>query len=251
MTDCPDRLHKFLQETTKKKEDGTEEADNLMLHEVVYLKEQKVKPSSFDIDPDSIHLWYLDNGASNHMSANRLFFFEFDEKIKGMVKFGDDSRIEIQGKGSIRFLLKNGDKKVLNNVYFIPDLKSNIISLGQTTEAGCEVHMKDDHLIQYDRNENLVVKTKRSKNRLYRVTIDVESIKCLQLIGSNEANKWNSRLGNVNVETMKLMANKELVVGLHKMTLEKETCGSCLRGKQTQQSFPQVSTYRATQPLGW
>jgi len=100
-----------------------------------------------------------------------------------VVKFGDDSRIEIQGKGSIRFLLKNGDKKVLNNVYFIPDLKSNIISLGQTTEAGCEVFMKDDHLIQYDRNINLVVKTKRSKNQLYKVTIDVECIKWLQLIG--------------------------------------------------------------------
>jgi len=45
------------------------------------------------------------------------------------------------------------------------------------------------------------------------------------------------------------MANKELVVGLPKMSIEKETCGSCLRGKQTQQSFPQASTYRATQPL--
>ena len=56
-----------------------------MLHEVVYLNKQKVKPSSFDIDQDSIHLWYLDNGASNHMSGNQLFFFELDETIKGMV----------------------------------------------------------------------------------------------------------------------------------------------------------------------
>ena len=227
----------------------TEEADNLMLHEVVYLNEQKVKPSSFDIDQDSDFLWYLDNGASNHMSGNRSFFFELDETIKGMVKFGDDSRIKIQGKGLIRFLLKNGDKKVLNSVYFIPDLKSNIISLGQATEAGCEVRMKDDHLILHDRNENLIVRTKRSKNRLYKVTIDVEIIRCFQVAGSSETNRWHSRLGHVNVETIKLMDNKKLVLGLPSISMEKETCGSCLRGKQTRQSFPQASTYRATQPL--
>lgn len=64
-------------------------ADNLMLHEVVFLNEQKVEASSFESDQDSLDLWYLDNGASNHMSGNRLFFFELDETIKGMVKLSD------------------------------------------------------------------------------------------------------------------------------------------------------------------
>ena len=66
------------------------------------------------------------------------------------MRFGDDSRIDIAGKGSIRFIFKNGEKKVLHNVYFISDLKSNVISLGQATEAGCEVRMKDDFLVLYD-----------------------------------------------------------------------------------------------------
>lgn len=146
MSNCPGKLLKF-QETVEKKDDDTQEADNLVLHEIVYLNGQKVKTSSFDIDQDSTYLWYLDNRASNHMSGYRLFFFDLDETIKGMVKFGDDIHIEIKGKGSVRFLLKNGDRKVLNNVYFIPSLKSNIISLRQVREAGCEVHMKNDHQI--------------------------------------------------------------------------------------------------------
>lgn len=45
------------------------------------------------------------------------------------------------------------------------------------------------------------------------------------------------------------MADKELVVGLPKMVMDKGTCASCLKGKQTRQSFPQASMYRATQPL--
>ena len=104
-----------------------------MVHEVVYLNEQKVNPSIFESDHDNKNLWYLDNRASNHMSGNRLFFHTMDEKITGKVRFGDDSHVDIKGKGSIPFVFSGGAKKILNNVYYIPALKSNIVSLGQAT----------------------------------------------------------------------------------------------------------------------
>ena len=59
------------------------------------------------------NLWYLDNGASNHMSGNYIFFYKLDESITGNVCFGDDSHIDMKGKSSIRFVLKGGEKKVL------------------------------------------------------------------------------------------------------------------------------------------
>ena len=142
VTDCPDRLLK-LQETQETKEEETHEADELMLNEVVFLNEEKVKPNTFETDLDKTNVWYLDNGASNHMSGDQSYFTTLDETITGKVKFGDDSRIDIRGKGSITFRFKSGVKKVMSNVYFIPALKSNIISLGQATEAGCEVRMKE------------------------------------------------------------------------------------------------------------
>ena len=42
---------------------------------------------------------------------------------------------------------KDGGRKIINDVYFIPALKSNIISLGQATESGCEVMMRENYLI--------------------------------------------------------------------------------------------------------
>ena len=166
-----------------------------------------------------------------------------------MVRFGDDSRIEIKVKGSVWFLLRDGGKKVLNNVYFIPGLKSNIISLGQATEVGCEVRTKDEILTLYDRNGELVVRTRRSKNRLYKVIIEVKITKCLQLESTKEMTVWHAWLGHVNYETMKTMANKELVAGIPKILGSKETCASCLRGKQTRRAFPQATGYRATKAL--
>ena len=246
--DCPDLKLKF-QETIEKKDEDTLEADTLMMNEVVFLNERKVNPSTFETAGDTKDVWYLDNGASNHMSGNRLFFYELDETITGKVRFGDDSRVDIVGKGSVRFVFKGGDKKVLNNVYYIPTLKSNIVSLGQATEVGCEVNMKGNTLTLLDRTGQLMVKTTRSNNRLYKVSLNVETVKCLQLKASTNSAMWHERLGHINKDTIRLMVNKDTVVGVPDIGHIIETCDSCLRGKQTRKSFPQATTYRASKPL--
>lgn len=166
-----------------------------------------------------------------------------------MVRFGGDSRIKIKGKGSIKFILKGGDKKVLSNVYYIPGLRSNIVSLGQTTEAGCKVSMKEDVLKLLDRSGQLMIKCTRSKNRLYIVILQADILKYLQITATSEFSKWHARLGHLNDETMKMMMNRDLVVGIPKMTIEKKTCVSFLLGKQTGKPFPQSTSYRATVPL--
>lgn len=183
------------------------------------------------------------------MSGNRLFFYRLDESITGVVQFGDDSHINIKGKGSIKFILKGGEKKSLNNVYFIPGLRSNIVSLGQATEAGCEIRMKDDILLLFDRTGELMIKISRSKNRLYKVNLKADVIRCLQAAKISDSSRWHARLGHVNAETMKTMISKELVTGLPDIIVERETCVSCLLGKQTRRSFPQATTYRATRLL--
>lgn len=63
-----------------------------------------MRPSKFETHTDEDNVWYLDNRASNHMCGKREYFTKLDEKITGKGRFGDDSRINIEGKGSIRFI---------------------------------------------------------------------------------------------------------------------------------------------------
>ena len=245
---CPDRLLK-LQEAYENRADETQEADGLLMHEVVYLNEKNIKLKEFEANSESENVWYLDNGASNHMTGRRDYFKTMDETITGKVRFGDDSRIDIKGKGSILFVSQNGDKKILADVYYIPDLKSNIISLGQATESGCEVRMKEEQLTLCDKEGKLIVQAKRSKNRLYKVIMNIVDLKCLQAAAKPESTIWHARLGHIGKQSMRAMMKDQMVIGLPEFKIESETCASCLLGKHARSPFPNATSYRATQAL--
>ena len=86
--------------------------------------------------------WYLDSGASNHMTGSKEAFSELDNDVTGTVKFGDGSRVAIQGRDTIIFRCQNGEHRTLKDVYYIPQLRSSIISIGQLDERGSEVLIK-------------------------------------------------------------------------------------------------------------
>ena len=71
----------------------------------------------------------------------------------------------------------------------------------------------------------------------------------LYLSSTTETNHWHSRLGHINFESLKGMIQKDLVLGLPNINIEKEVCGSCLLGKQARHSFPKATTYRAAEVL--
>lgn len=108
------------------------------------------------------------------------------------------------------------------------------------------MRLKGEYLNMHDHDGKLLVKARRSKIRLYNVCMGIKESMGLLMTAINESNRWHVRLGHINLETMKAMIQRELVVGIPQIIIEKEVCGLCLLGKQTRQSFPQSSMYRAT-----
>jgi hypothetical protein len=68
-------------------------------------------------------------------------FADLDCSIQGSIKFGDESIVEICGIGSMVFVAKNSEQKLLHGVYYIPTLQNSIISLGQLDEGGSRVEI--------------------------------------------------------------------------------------------------------------
>ena len=72
------------------------------------------------------------------MTGNEEFFESLDRSIKSEVKLGNNEIVEVSGKGTINVITKHG-KKSISDVYFVPGLKHNLISVGHLSQKGYRV----------------------------------------------------------------------------------------------------------------
>ena len=121
------------------------------------------------------------------MTGRREFFTKLDSSVRGSVKFGDASGMEIKGIGSITFTAVSSEHRLLIEVYYIPTLRNSIISLGQLDKNGLRVVVEDGVMRIWDRRRRLLAKVTRSANRLYALNVQVAQPLCLAARRDDEA----------------------------------------------------------------
>uniref|UniRef100_A0ACD5Z920 Uncharacterized protein n=1 Tax=Avena sativa TaxID=4498 RepID=A0ACD5Z920_AVESA len=212
----------------------------------VFLHEEKVVPK---LSGEQSKLWYLDTGASNHMTGCEGKFSELDKSVKGKVKFGDGSLVEIEGRGSALFIAESGEHRVLTEVYHIPKLRSNIISLGQLDENGCKYTADDGLMTVWDRERKVLARVKRSRNRLYILKIEQANPECLFTRTAEEPWLWHARYGHINFHALRSLASKQMVRGFPQLDHVNQVYDGCMIAKHRRAPFPAQTEYRATDAL--
>ncbi|KAL4565654.1 hypothetical protein LXL04_029757 [Taraxacum kok-saghyz] len=112
---------------------GFEEDEEVMLMDEVTVEENAFMAGTCGRDKGM--LWFLDSGCSHHMCGNKDRFFDFDLDFSNFVKLGNDTRMMVTRKGNVKLFL-NGSTYVINDVYYVPDLKNNLLSIGQLQQKG-------------------------------------------------------------------------------------------------------------------
>ncbi|KAI5443468.1 hypothetical protein KIW84_012204 [Lathyrus oleraceus] len=125
------------------------------------------------------NVWYLDSRASNHMCGHKHLFKEMRKIEDGNVSFGDASKVKVEGKGTIRYLQKDGLIGSIQDVYYVPNLKTNILSLGQLTEKVYSILMKERILHLKDKLGHLIARVEMERNRMYKLNLINVREKCL------------------------------------------------------------------------
>ena len=70
------------------------------------------------------------------MTSKRSMFKELDESHKIEVKLGDNKKIQVEGNGIVAIRNGHGKMKLLHNVFFVPSLAHNLLSVGQLMVGG-------------------------------------------------------------------------------------------------------------------
>lgn len=196
-------------------------------------------------------VWFLDSGCSNHMTGNKQWFVKLDEQFSHSVKLGNNLRMPVKGKGSIRLEVE-GVTQVISEVYYVPELKNNLLSIGQLQEKGLAILIQNGECRVYHPRRGLIMHTHMTSNRMFVVLVNVvphASSACLGVRSDDIGELWHNRYGHLSITGLNLLQRKELVQGLPKFRVSTNICTSCMKGKQHRKIIPKKSKWRATQQL--
>ena len=95
-------------------------------------------------DAESKDVWYVDSGASNHMTYHQNWFTEMKEPGKpGYVETEDDTMHPIEHVGNVPLSMEDGKGKYMADVLHVPTITKNLVFVGQMVEQGLQVRFNE------------------------------------------------------------------------------------------------------------
>jgi len=73
------------------------------------------------------------------MKGNKKFFSSLDCSATTEIKLGDHTCVPTEGKGPVLVLTKQNKRKFIEDVFYVPNLKVNLLSVGQLMQNGYDV----------------------------------------------------------------------------------------------------------------
>ena len=128
--------------------------------------------------------WILDSSCTYHMCPHKEWFFKFEEVDGGVVYMGSGDVSYITGMSSIQLRNYDGSIRVLIDVWYVPKLKKNFISLGALESKGLVVIIQDGVLIVI--LDTLLVMKGTRRNNLYYYNSSIEIGVMATVPGSSE-----------------------------------------------------------------
>ena len=145
---------------------------------------------------------YLDSGCSRHMTGDNTLFKVFESKKGGNVTFGDGSKSQIKGKGTISLL---GLLDIANMLY-VEGLRVNLLRLSLICDQAFMVlFSKGKCLVLNELGEQLISGI-RTLDNCYALVPDAE-ILCNSIQMPSE-DLWHQRIGHASYKQLSIVSKK-------------------------------------------
>lgn len=156
----------------------------------------------------------------------------------------------VQGKGNVQLHL-NGVSHIITEVFYVPELKNNFLSIGQLQERGLAILMHAEMAKIYHPDRGLIIQTSMYANRMFVLLANTQEQKpaCFHTSSQDVTHLWHCRYGHLSYRGLKTLQTKNMVCGLPQLAPTSVMCTVCLVGKQHRDNIPKKSAWTATEKL--
>lgn len=185
--------------------------------------------------------WYIDSGASMHMTTNKQWLYNIRDQLEiTEIVIADKSKISVECCGEVKITTVVNNTKFhipVTDVLYVPSLATNLLSVSQLIKKGNKVSFEGNHCII--RNQmNEIVATADSVEGVYK--LNITEVDCL--LTSVSGNVWHRRFAHLNGSDLQKMKDGA-VVGLtytDEPKASKTSCIVCCEGKQARLPFSHI-----------
>lgn len=154
-------------------------------------------------------------------------------------------KIQIVDWQNLLLISANFQNFKLNNVLYVPNLESNLLSVSALSKAGFEVNFKNDICVIY--HENLKISEIKCLGGLYKLQPKLYA----NFVSNGNIQRecihvWHQRFGHRNLVDLKSMIDGNHIKGVKIKSckcVDSSICGICCEGKMSRHKFPKESKH--------
>ncbi|KAH7570848.1 hypothetical protein JRO89_XS05G0207100 [Xanthoceras sorbifolium] len=122
---------------------------------------------------------------STHIEEEQALKVTHEINFRDSVKLGNNTSLAVMGKGNVR-LQVNGTTQIIIEVFYVLELKNNLLSIRQLQKKGLIVIFQHGRCKVFHSEKGLIMETKMSEKRITK--LDDKSLSCV-LLGVSEESK--------------------------------------------------------------
>lgn len=195
--------------------------------------------------------WYFHSGASKHMTNDVNFYLKLDSNYRSSVRVANKqiSKVYGVGSGKIKCLNSQGQEQNLNlnNVLFVPDFDSSLISINMLDKDGFKISVEDGKMKIVKNNSEVAVGD--ALEGMYELRPISNVMIARDLHKENCIHQWHKRLAHRDPDAIRRLERNNLAHGINISDCPvKSHCESCIKGKMSRSAFPKQSNHITTSP---
>ena len=92
--------------------------------------------------------WFVDSGASRHMTRTQELFANLSkEDLDLHVELGTNAKCVVEGVGTVRFQLESRGSLEVASVLYVSELKINLLSVSAMEDKGYTITFEDGQVL--------------------------------------------------------------------------------------------------------